>query len=205
MEKLISPINGSELKLTNTPGIMHSENDNLYYKVNVDGMIIPLKSPINGSELKLTNTPGIMYSENDNLYYKVNVDGMIIPLKSPINGSELKLTNTPGIMYSENDNLYYKVNVDGMIIPLKSPIHGGNLIPNEDGTLYDEHTGRIYEIKDTTIGVIKNHPVNKKLDEMDKATFEELRRKQQIDDGKIRVEQISKIKFQNEKKHGIIK
>ena len=104
-----SPINGSKLSLSNIPGIMISDNDDIMYKIIENGSIVPLKSPINGSELRPSNIPGIMISDNDDVMYKVTKEGNIIPLKSPIHGGKLT-PNHDGTIYDEFTGDIYEVN-----------------------------------------------------------------------------------------------
>ena len=57
--KLVSPINGSELSLTEKENIFYSESDGLYYRQDSNNKIIPLTSPINASALSLTDKENI--------------------------------------------------------------------------------------------------------------------------------------------------
>ena len=166
-KKYYSPLNGSELYPTETPGIMYSEHDNILYHVNPNGKIIPLKSPINGGELKQTATPGIMSSQYDDILYHVNPNGKIIPLKSPINGGELEQTEMSGIMYNKYDDSLYHVSSMGEITPLRNPINGANLEAVSSNIFYDETTNQNYTIVSGKLLPITNQEQYDKLSTMD--------------------------------------
>ena len=107
-----SPVNGSRLENTETPGIMRSDYDDILYHVSKDGEVVPLQSPINGSELVMTETPDIMKSEYDDILYHVSENGEITPLQSPINGNSLDIAGdgvfvdeTTGQQFSLDDIL----------------------------------------------------------------------------------------------------
>lgn len=66
--KLVSPINGSELSLTEKENIFYSESDGLYYRQDSNGKIIPLVSPINGIAL-MPITNQIFLDQATNSYF----------------------------------------------------------------------------------------------------------------------------------------
>ena len=104
--KLVSPINGSELSLTDKENIFYSESDGLYYRQDSNNKIIPLISPINASPLSFTDKENIYYSKSDGLYYRQDSNNKIIPLTSPINGIGL-IPITNKIFLDQATNSYF--------------------------------------------------------------------------------------------------
>lgn len=104
--KLVSPINGSELSLTEKENIFYSESDGLYYRQDSNNKIIPLISPINASPLSFTDKENIYYSKSDGLYYRQDSNNKIIPLTSPINGIGL-IPITNKIFLDQATNSYF--------------------------------------------------------------------------------------------------
>ena len=98
---LKSPINGSDLELTDRKGILHSEADGLFYNVSADGKIVPLTSPINGSTLEFTDQNGIMYSEADGLFYVVADNGIKPVDESVFQGIKPKVIDIIGDLHNE--------------------------------------------------------------------------------------------------------
>ena len=104
--KLVSPINGSELSLTEKENIFYSESDGLYYRQDSNNKIIPLISPLNASPLSFTDKENIFYSKSDGLYYRQDSNNKIIPLTSPINGIGL-IPITNKIFLDQATNSYF--------------------------------------------------------------------------------------------------
>ena len=104
--KLVSPINGSELSLTEKENIFYSESDGLYYRQDSNNKIIPLISPLNASPLSFTDKENIYYSKSDGLYYQQDSNNKIIPLTSPINGIGL-IPITNKIFLDQATNSYF--------------------------------------------------------------------------------------------------
>ena len=113
--KLVSPINGSELSLTEKENIFYSESDGLYYRQDSNNKIIPLISPINASPLSFTDKENIFYSESDGLYYRQDSNNKIIPLTSPINGIGL-IPITNKIFLDQATNSYFIMKENKLIL-----------------------------------------------------------------------------------------
>ena len=152
--KLVSPINGSELSLTEKENIFYSESDGLYYRQDSNNKIIPLISPINASPLSFTDKENIYYSKSDGLYYRQDSNNKIIPLTSPINASALSLTDKENIFYSELDGLYYRQDSNNKIIPLVSPINGIGLIPITNKIFLDQATNSYFIMKENKLTLV---------------------------------------------------